>query len=85
MVYNGTSCGLNIVQWAPGFGLPIVRQTLCALLPGYYQCNLVVGKQFPLHMSLKKYSGMDVDGVRSMDPKDITWEAERGFAMWERW
>ena len=36
MVYNGTSCGLNKVLWAPRFGLPTVRQTLHALLPGYH-------------------------------------------------
>jgi hypothetical protein len=28
MVYNGTSCGLNDVLWAPRFGLPTVKQTL---------------------------------------------------------
>ena len=32
MVYNGTSCGLNEVLWAPRFGLPTVKQTLRALL-----------------------------------------------------
>jgi hypothetical protein len=32
-VYNGTSCGLNDVLWAPRFGLPMVKQTLCTLLP----------------------------------------------------
>ena len=35
MVYNGTSCGLNDVLWAPRFGLPTVKQTLRALLAGY--------------------------------------------------
>ncbi len=28
---------------------------------------------------------MDVDGVRSTDPKDTKWEAQRGTATWERW
>ena len=35
MIYNGTSCGLNLAIWAPHFGLTIVQHTLCALLPGY--------------------------------------------------
>ncbi len=40
------SCGLNDVLWAPCFGLPMVKQTLRALLPGYCQCDLDVGEQF---------------------------------------
>ena len=63
MVYNGTSCGLNDVLWAPRFGLPTVKQMLRALLPGYLQCNLDVGEQFPnyyLHKELKQYSGVDI-------------------------
>jgi hypothetical protein len=44
MVYNGTSCGLNEVLWAPRFRLPTVNQTLRALLPGYCQCDLDVGR-----------------------------------------
>ena len=43
MVYNGTSCGLNLALWAPHFGLPIVQHTLRALLPGYSQCDMDVG------------------------------------------
>ena len=34
MVYNGTSCGLNDVLFAPRFGLPTVWHTLRAILPG---------------------------------------------------
>ena len=63
MVYNGTSCRLNDVLWAPRFGLPTVKQTLHALLPGYMQCDLDVGEQFPnfyLHEELRQYSGVDV-------------------------
>ena len=33
MVYNGTSCGLNLSLWAPYFGLPIFQHTLRALIP----------------------------------------------------
>ena len=32
VVYNGTSCGVNLSLWAPHFGLSIVQHTLCALL-----------------------------------------------------
>ena len=80
-VYNGTSCGLNEVLWAPRFGLPTVKQTLHALLPGYRQCNLDVGEQFPnyyLHEELCQYSGVDVQEVRSTDPADAAWETEQG-------
>ncbi len=47
MVYNGSSCGLNDVLWAPRFGLLMVKQTQRALLPGYIQCDLDGGGQFP--------------------------------------
>jgi len=46
MVYNGTSCGLNACLHAPHYGLLLVKHTLCALMTGYYQCNLDVGEQF---------------------------------------
>ena len=79
MVYNGTSCGLNDVLWAPRFGLPTVKQTLRALLAGYCQCDLDVGEQFlnfPLHIDLREYSGVDVRGVRSLGQGDQEWEDE---------
>ncbi len=63
MVYNGTSCGLNDILYAPHFGLPTIRATLRAILPGFYQCDLDVQDQFPnykLHRSLREYSGVDV-------------------------
>ena len=88
MVYNGTSCGLNEILWAPRFGLPTCRQTLRGLLPGHYQCDLDVGEQFlnyPLHKDLREFSGVDVSGVRSTDPADTEWERQRGTGVWERW
>jgi hypothetical protein len=88
MVYNGTRCGLNEFLWAPRFGLPTVKQTLRALLPGYNQCDLDVGEQFlnyPLHMDLREYSGVDVSGVRSSNPADANWKADWGPGPWERW
>jgi hypothetical protein len=77
MVYNGTSCGLNEVLWAPRFGLPTVKQTLWVLLTGYFQCNHDVGEQFlsyPLHTELREFLRVDVSGVRSADPADTEWE-----------
>jgi len=90
MVYNGTSCGLNVFLWAPRFGLPTVKQTLRALLAGYCQCDLDVGEQFlnfPLHTDLREYSGVDVRvrGVRLLNQGDQEWEDERGPSPWERW
>jgi hypothetical protein len=78
MVNNGTSCGLNANVWAPRFGLPTVKDILWLLLPGYYQANLDVGDQFlnfKLHKSMRVESGVDVRAVRSLDPRDETWES----------
>jgi hypothetical protein len=66
MVYNGTSCGLNDILYAPHFGLPTVRETLHSILPGFYQCNLDVQDQFLnfiLHKHMREYSGVDVKKV----------------------
>ena len=87
MVYNGTGCGLNDVLYAPHFGLPTVRATLRAILPGFFQCDLDVQDQFlnyKLHKSLREYSGVDVRGVRSLAAEDAVWEKLRP-ARWERW
>ena len=46
MVYNGTSCGLNLAIWAPHFGMQIFYHTICALLPGYSQYDMDVGEMF---------------------------------------
>ena len=60
MVYNGMSCGLNDILYAPHFGLPTVRATLRAILPGFFQCDLDVQDQFlnyKLHKSMREHSG----------------------------
>ena len=44
MIYNGTSCGLNLSLWAPHFGLTVGQHIFCALLPGYSQCEMDVGE-----------------------------------------
>jgi hypothetical protein len=38
-----------------------------------------------LHEELRQYSGVDVREVRSTDPADTDWEAERGPGPWEQW
>ena len=61
MVYNGTSCVLNLALWAPHFGLPIFQHTLRALLPRYSQCDMYVKEMFlnfPLHPDLRPFAGV---------------------------
>ena len=87
MVYNGTSCGLNNILYAPHFGLPTIWATLRAILPGFFQCDLDVQDKFlnyKLHKSLWEYSGVDIQGVRSLATEDACWEKLRP-ARWERW
>ena len=87
MVYNGMSCGLNDILYAPHFGLPTVRATLRAILPGFFQCDLDVQDQFlnyKLHKSMQEHSGVDVQGVRSLAEEYASWEKLRP-ARWEHW
>ncbi len=87
MVYNGTSCGLNDILNAPHFGLPTVRETLRALRPGLYQCDLDVQDQFlnfKFHKHMQEFSGVNVKEVRSLASEDVMWEALRS-SRWERW
>lgn len=87
MVYNGTSCGLNDIIWAPHFGLPTVKQTTRSLLPGYSQCDMDIGEMFLnflLHEKLKEMAGVDIRYVRSKETSDVDWEKSREN-NWERW
>ncbi len=86
MVYNGTSCGLNDILYAPHFGLPTVRETLRSILPGFHQCDLNVQDQFLnfiLHKHMREYSGVDVRKVQSVAEEDTEWELARP-GPWER-
>ena len=86
IVYNGNACGLNIAVWAPHFGLPIVQQTLSALLPGYSQCDMDVGNMFfrsPFHPDLIPYAGVDITQIKSR-PDEEVWEQDM-TRVWERW
>ena len=80
MVYNETSCGLNDILYAPHFGLPTVRETLWAILPGFHQCDLDVQDQFLnfiLHKHMREYSGVDIRKVQSLVREDTEWELSR--------
>jgi hypothetical protein len=62
MVYNGTSCGLNEVLWAPNFWLPYPATAARLLSYGYYMVDIDLGEMFlnfPLPDLLKRYSGVD--------------------------
>ena len=86
MVYNGTSCGLNLALWAPNFGLPIVQHTLRALLPGYSQCDMDVGEiflNFPLHPNLRPFAGVGITHIKIM-PYEEGWDQDR-TRVWESW
>jgi hypothetical protein len=87
MVYNGTSCGLNDMLWAPHFGLPFVKHTVRSLMPGYLQCDMDIGEMFlnfMLHKDLRALSGVDLKHARSEDVKDEAWERTRP-GPFERW
>jgi hypothetical protein len=62
MVYNGTSCGLNEVLWAPNFWLPSPATAARLLSYGYYMVDIDLGEMFlnfPLPHLLRRYSGVD--------------------------
>ena len=86
MVYNGTSCGLNLALWAPYFGLPIVQHTLCALLTGYSQCDMDVGEmflKFPLHPDLRPFVVVYITHIKNR-PDEEGWDQD-STRVWERW
>ena len=86
MVYNSTSCGLNLDLWAPHFGLPIFQHTICALLPVYSQCNMDVGEMslnFNLHPDLRPFTWVDITHIKNR-PDEEGWDQDR-TRFWERW
>lgn len=90
MVYNGTSSGLNAVIFAPHFGLPILTNTMRALLGGYFQADLDVAEMFlcfNLHPAMRPYAGVDVKLIKTeARSKQEPWEEERtrGYERWSR-
>jgi hypothetical protein len=56
LVYNGRSCGLNNVTWAPNFWLPTAWSAIRLLDFNYYSVDLDLGEMFlnvPLHHILQ--------------------------------
>jgi hypothetical protein len=66
MVYNGTSCGLNPVLWAPWFALPTGEQMIRTLDLGYWGADNDYGDMFLnfwLHDDLQQYCGVDLTAL----------------------
>jgi hypothetical protein len=93
LVYNGTSCGLNEVLFAPNFWLPTPASAARVLGYGYYMMDMDLGEMFlnfPLPHVLQRYSGIDVSTFKneidenpSLDrfPED---SQTRAWANWNR-
>jgi hypothetical protein len=83
MVYNGTSCGLNPVLWAPWFALPTGEQMIRTLDAGYWGADNDYGDMFLnfwLHDELQRYCGVD---LTTLFPDEV---ADSGQArLWETW
>ena len=90
VVFNGASCGLNTSLFASNFWLP-TSKTLTRLLSfGYRSVDLDIGEMFPnfpLHISLQPYSGVDLSQFRTQ-LNDILPEAlksnKRLSGVWSR-
>ena len=48
MVYNGTSCRLNDILWAPWFALPMGDQMLCTVEEGSWGADNNYGEMLSL-------------------------------------
>jgi hypothetical protein len=91
MVYNGTSCGLNDVLWAPNFWLPYPATAARLLSYGYYMVDIDLGEMFlnfPLPKLLKRYSGVDLTPYaeelhKSREPKKPL-SSGRQWVHWTR-
>ena len=62
LVYNGTSCGLNSVLWAPWFTVPTVNTLLRTVEAGTFMGDGDIGDQFHnfmLHPSLQSFVGVN--------------------------
>lgn len=83
MVYNGSSCGLNAVIWAPWFALPTGDQMIRTLDEGYWGADNDYGEMFYnfwLHADLRRYSGVD---LTVHFPEEL--EGTSKGVLWEVW
>ena len=82
MVYNGLSCGLNQVLWAPWFALPTSEQMLRTVDVGYWGGDNDYGEMFLnwwLHNALQPYCAIDLtthfgEELPSEGGKKVIWE-----------
>lgn len=83
MVYNGTSCGLNPVLWAPWFALPTGDQMMRTLDVGYWGVDNDYGEMFLnfwLHDALQQYCGVDLTMLFAEEL-----EGTGETVLWETW
>ena len=91
MVYNGTSCGLNEVLFAPNFWLPTPKSAGRVLGFGYYMADINLGEMFlnfPLPSVLQRYSGIDVTTFKREVELDEDIPKEKIVArptLWANW
>jgi hypothetical protein len=93
LVYNGTSCGLNEVLYAPNFWLPTPASAARVLGSGYYMVDIDLGEMFlnfPLPFVLQRCSGIDVSTFKQEinEDEDLTSfpddDKSRAWANWNR-
>ena len=93
IVYNGTSCGLNPVYWAPWFDLPTVHSQLRALLPGYSTGDADIGDMFHnfmQHPSVAPFIGINIikynfDYVHELKDLNFILEGGNSFSDSTTW
>jgi hypothetical protein len=85
MVYNGSSCGLNELLWAPSFWLPTAATDGRVLSFYLFSVDLDLGEMFlnfPLDPALHPYAGVDLTPFKS------AYIPQGSFPpgpLWERW
>ena len=68
-VFNGTTCGLNAIIWAPNFWLPTSNSMIASLHYDFQVVDMDFGEMFtnfPLHHTLQSVSGIDLSQFRSL-------------------
>jgi hypothetical protein len=84
MGYNGSSCGLNGVLWAPWFVLPTGDTMACTVGVGYWGGDNDYGKMFYnfwLHQDIRRrYSSVDLTAHL---PEELPGSGKG--TLWEVW
>ena len=81
MVYNGTSCGLNALLWAPNFWLPSSSAALRVLSFYSFCVDMDLGEMFlnfPLDPRIRPYAGVDLSPFKNQVHSTLP-------TVWERW